>query len=181
MLTGDGAVGNEAFDAGADEILSSPVFGAGLPAEAERHLREAALSYHLAEVSEQHLFEARRIAPTHVAVLIGLYRFYFYKNRLEETLEIARTCLIRAAIDNSLPLDWRDVKRGDAEFGSYDAVLPRFFMFVLKGYAYLQLRLGEHAEGREAATKLIELDPTDKVGASLLLSVLDGLEAEDAD
>ena len=43
MLTGDGAVGSEAFDQGADEILSSPVFGAGLPAEAERHLREAAL------------------------------------------------------------------------------------------------------------------------------------------
>ncbi|MBY6239997.1 hypothetical protein [Methylosinus sp. Sm6] len=181
MLTGDGAVGNQAFDAGADEILSSPVFGAGLPAEAERHLREAALSYHSGDVAEQHLFEARRIAPTHVAVLIALYRFYFYKNRLEDTLEIARTCLTRAAIDNSLPLDWREVRRGDAAFDSYDAVLPRFFMFVLKGYAYLQLRLGEYEEGREAANKLLELDPTDKVGATLLISVLDGMEAEDVD
>jgi tetratricopeptide (TPR) repeat protein len=181
MLTGDGAVGGAAIEAGADEILSSPVFGVGLPPEAERHLREAALSYHLGDVAEQHLFEARRIAPNHVAVLIGLYRFYFYKNRLEETLEIAKACLLRAAIDNSLPLDWREVKKGDAEFDSYEAVLPRFFMFVLKGYAYLQLRLGEHEEGREAASKLLELDPTDKVGAGLLLSVLDGLEAEDVD
>jgi tetratricopeptide (TPR) repeat protein len=181
MLTGDGAVGNQAFDPGADEILSSPVFGAGLPPEAERHLREAALTYHLGDIAEQHLFEARRIAPTHVAVLIGLYRFYFYKNRLEETLEIARSCLTRAAIDNSLPLDWREVRKGDANFASYDAVLPRFFMFVLKGYAYLQLRLGEYAEGREAANKLLELDPTDKVGATLLISVLDGMEAEDVD
>jgi tetratricopeptide (TPR) repeat protein len=181
MLTGDGAVGSETFDSGADEILSSPVFGVGLPAEAERHLREAALSYHSSDIAEQHLFEARRLAPSHVAVLIGLYRFYFYKNRLEETLEIARTCLIRAAIDNSLPLDWREVKPGDAEFASYEAVMPRFFMFVLKGYAYLQLRLGEYEEGREAATKLMELDPSDKVGASLLLSVLDRMEAEDVD
>ena len=59
--------------------------------------------------------------------------------------------------------------------------MPRFFMFVLKGYAYLQLRLGEYEEGREAAQKLLELDPTDKVGATLLLSVLAGMEAEDVD
>ena len=181
MLTGDGALGSETFDQGTDEILSSPVFGVGLPAEAERHLREAALSYHLGDVSERHLFEARRVAPTHVAVLIGLYRFYFYKNRLEDTLEIAKTCLTRAAIENSLSLDWRQVRPGDAAFGSYDAVMPRFFMFVLKGYAYLQLRLGEHEEGREAATKLLELDPTDKVGAKLLLSVLERMEADDVD
>ena len=139
------------------------------------------LTYHLGEVAEQHLFEARRLAPTHVAVLIGLYRFYFYKNRLEDTLEIAKTCLTRAAIDNSLPLDWREVQKGDADFANYEAVMPRFFMFVLKGYAYLQLRLGEYEEGREAAQKLLELDPTDKVGATLLLSVLAGMEAEDVD
>lgn len=180
MLNGDGALRNEAFDTG-DEILSSRVFGAGLPAEAERHLREAALSYHLGDVAEQHLFEARRLAPTHVAVLIGLYRFYFYKNRLEDTLEIAKTCLTRAAIDNSLPLDWREVRKGDADFANYEAVLPRFFMFVLKGYAYLQMRMGEHEEGREAAQKLLELDPTDKVGATLLLTVLAQREAEDVD
>lgn len=179
MSTGDGAIG-ETLEAGA-EVLSSAVFGAGLPAEAERHLREAALSYHLGDVAERHLFEARRLAPSHVAVLIGLYRFYFYKGRLEETLEIARTCLTRAAIDNSLPLDWRAVQRGDADFASYDAVLPRFFMFVLKGYAYLQMRLGEYEEGREALVKLLDLDPTDRVGAGVLLSVLDRMGDEDVD
>lgn len=180
MLTGDGAVRGETFEAGA-EVLSSAIFGAGLPPEAERHLREAALSYHLDDIAEQHLFEARRLAPSHAAVLIGLYRFYFYKGRLEETLEIARACLTRAAIDNSFPLDWRAVQRGDAEFASYDAVLPRFFMFVLKGYAYLQMRLGEYEEGREAVVKLLELDPSDKVGAGLLLSVLDRMGVEDVD
>jgi tetratricopeptide (TPR) repeat protein len=178
MLRGDDAVRSSGLDTGAD-VLSSPVFGAGLPAEAERHLREAALSYHLGDIAEQHLFEARRLAPSHVAVLIGLYRFYFYKGRLEETLEIAKTCLTRASIDNSFPLDWREVRRDDADFASYDNVLPRFFMFVLKGYAYLQMRLGEIEEGREAVQKLLELDPTDKVGARLLLSVLEQREAED--
>ena len=43
--------------------------------------------------------------------------------------------------------------------------MARFFMFVLKGYAYLNMRLGDIEEGRAAVAKLLELDPTDKVGA----------------
>ncbi len=54
-------------------------------------------------------------------------------------------------------------------------------MFVLKGYAYLQMRLGEYEEGREAIVKLLDLDPSDKIGAGVLLSVLDRMGDEDVD
>jgi tetratricopeptide (TPR) repeat protein len=162
-------------------ILAAPVFGGGLPPDAERLLYEAAHSYSEADVALAHLREARRIAPNHVAVLIGLYRFFFYKGRLQEALEIAQTCLIRAAIDNSLPLDWRDVQREQAPFASFDAPLARFFMFALKGYAYLNMRLGDIEEGRQAVSKLLELDPSDKVGAGVLLGVLEQRELDDVD
>lgn len=157
------------------------VLGAGLPAEAERHLKAAAGAYHLEEIAESHLFEARRLAPAHPAVLIGLYRFYFYKGRLDHALEIANACLLRAAIDASLPLDWRAVHVWHADFANYGALAPRFFMFTLKGYAYLNMRLGDTIEGREAVTKLLELDPSDKVGAKVLLEVLDRMGREDVD
>jgi tetratricopeptide (TPR) repeat protein len=114
-------------------------------------------------------------------VLIGLYRFFFYKGRLEEALEIARACLLRAAIDNSLPLDWRAVEPQHAPFASFDAPQARFFMFALKGYAYLNLRLGDLDEGRAATVKLLELDPSDKVGAAVLLGVLEQREQDDVD
>jgi tetratricopeptide (TPR) repeat protein len=169
-----------AFD-GEEGPLSAEIFGAGLPEEAERHLREASRSYDRSEVALAHLQEAHRIAPSHVAVLIGLYRFFFYKGRLREALGVASACLLRAAVDNSLPLDWRSVKRGDAAFDSFEAPLPRFFMFVLKGYAYLQMRLGDVDEGREAVIKLLELDPTDKIGARVLLDVFDRMGVEDVD
>jgi len=48
-------------------------------------------------------------------------------------------------------------------------MLPRFYLFTLKGYAYLQMRLGNLHEGRAAVMKLLELDPSDKVGARVLL------------
>ena len=157
------------------------VLGLGLPAEAERHLREAGLAYFQDEVAEEHLRAARAIAPAHAAVLIAFYRYYFYKGRLAEALEIARACLRKAADDTGLAADWRQVRRRDAEFDTYDAVLPRFYLFTLKGYAYLQMRLGNVAEGRDAAMKVQELDRDDKLGAKVLLGVLDRMGKADDD
>jgi tetratricopeptide (TPR) repeat protein len=160
-----------------DELLAYAVLGEGLPVEVEHRLREAGRAYAQDEVAERHLHEARRLAPDHAAVLIAFYRYYFYKGRLEDALEMARTCLAKAAVDMGLVPrlvgSWREVTRDDAAFDTYDAVLPRFYLFTLKGYAYLQMRLGNLTEGRDAAMKLLELDPNNKLGAKVLLDVLE--------
>jgi len=153
----------------------------GLPPEAEAHLRQAGAAYQDGAVAEQHLRLAEAAAPGHAAVLIGLYRFYFYKGRLKDALDVALVCLGKAADDNRLAPDWRKVKAGDADFGNFGAVLPRFYLFTLKAYAYLRMRLGDYAEGREVVNKLLELDPTDKVGAKVLLGVLDRMGQSDDD
>ena len=92
---------------------------------------------------------------------------------------MACECLTKAARDNGLQTDWRCVRASDAAFGSYDASLARFYMFTLKAYAYLHLRLGDYGEGRDAAMKLLELDPRGKVNAGLLLEVLRRAELAD--
>lgn len=162
-------------------ILADALLGGRLPARAAHHLREAGFSYHVDAIAEAHLREAQAAAPDHVAVLIGLYRFYFYKGRLSEALEIAKICLLKAARENDLPTDWRAVAATDAPFDRFEAMLPRFFLFTLKGYAYLQMRLGNLEEGAAAIAKLLELDPSDKVGARVLLDVLDRVGQEDED
>ena len=172
-------LGAEAVFLVEDAVLTAAVLGAGLPEAAEQHLRLAASSYRDDEVSEAHLWQAKAAAPDHPAVLIGLYRFYFYKNRLAEALSVARACLEKAAKDNGLPLDWREVKSTDAEFSDFGAILPRFYLFTLKGYAYLNMRLGHIEEGRAAVAKLLELDPSDKVGAKVLLGVLERMGRDD--
>ncbi len=154
-----------------DALLADALLGGGLPAAAARHLSQASLSYRHDAVAEQHLRDAQALAPDHAAVLIGLYRFYFYKGRLSEALDVARVCLAKAARDNNLDIDWRCVSPGDADFSSYDAILPRFYLFTLKAYAYLQMRLGNLTEGHEAVQKLLALDPSDKLNARLLLDV----------
>jgi tetratricopeptide (TPR) repeat protein len=167
------------MSAGEEALLADALLGAGLPEEAHQHLYEAGLAYQHDAVAEQHLRDAQALAPDHVAVLIGFYRFYFYKGRLREALEIAKLCLEKGARENNLPPDWRDVTAGDAVFSRYEDMLPRFYLFTLKGYAYLQMRLGNLEEGRAAVTKLLELDPSDKIGASVLLGVLERMGQDD--
>ncbi|MEF3368135.1 hypothetical protein V3H18_16490 [Methylocystis sp. 9N] len=170
----------ESFDE--KEFLEAAVLGYGLPPEAQLCLEYASDVYADSEEAEKYLKEAEKLAPDHAAVLIGLYRFYFYKGRLQEALHIANLCLHKAARENNVSLDWRSVKREDAVFDRYEEILPRFFLFTLKGYAYLQMRLGALEESRVAIMKLLELDPSDKIGAKVLLQVLDrvGLDEEDA-
>lgn len=162
-----------------EALLANALLGGGLPPAAEFHLWEAGLFYHQDDIAERHLREAQALAPGHAAVLIGLYRFYFYKGRLAEALDVARACLAKAARENNLAADWRNVRAGDAGFGRYENSLPRFYLFTLKGYAYLQMRLGEVEEGRAAVIKLLELDPSDKIGANVLLGVLNRMGQDD--
>ncbi|OCK53886.1 hypothetical protein [Bradyrhizobium sp. LMTR 3] len=160
-------------------LIAHTLLGDGLPREAEDHLWQAGLSYHLDEIAEKHLHEAQALAPGHAAVLIGLYRFYFYKARLAEALEVAKLCISKAARENGLSDDWRRVSATDAAFACDENSLSRFYLFSLKAYAYLQMRLGNLDEGNAAANKLLELDPTDKIGAKVLLDVLERIGQDD--
>ncbi|EGD60378.1 TPR repeat-containing protein [Novosphingobium nitrogenifigens DSM 19370] len=160
-------------------LMDDPLLGGGLPIEAQVHLDRAALCYRHSDVAETHLLDAARIAPGHASVLIAFYRFYFYKGRLIEALDIARECLAKAMAQNVLGEDWHAVEPDDADFSDWGALHPRFFLFSLKAYAYLNMRLGRYAEGRRAAEKLLFLDRADRIGARVLVDVLDRMEAGD--
>ncbi len=67
----------------------------------------------------------------------------------------------------------------DAAFSDYAAALPRFYLFTLKAAAYLSMRLGDSGRGRAMATKLLELDPSDKIGAKVLLGVINRVGLDD--
>jgi tetratricopeptide (TPR) repeat protein len=162
-------------------FLAASVLGGVLPPDAEQHLRAAGLNYADDAVAERHLAAAARLAPDHAAVLIGRYRYFFYKGRWAQALAVAGECLAWAARHLRLPADWRQARRDAADFDDYDAVLARFYLFTLKGYAYLHLRLGQLGEGQAAARKLLELDPKDRLGGQVLLDVLLRLERGDDD
>ena len=156
--------------AACDELPSSLV---GLPAEAADHLHLAGVNYTQDSIAEHHLAEALRLAPEHLAVQVGYYRYLFYKGRLAEALRQLDVCLDQAAGQGGLPRNWHEAHQSDADFGSFDSIWPRFYLFALKAHGYIQMRLGHQEAGRAAILKVMELDPSDKVGAKILLDVLD--------
>uniref|UniRef100_E6QRU1 Tetratricopeptide repeat protein n=1 Tax=mine drainage metagenome TaxID=410659 RepID=E6QRU1_9ZZZZ len=176
--------GNEVAQTDFGEWLDVACLGGMLPPSVAADLQRAAAAYHLDEVAESYLMQAYARAPDHPAVHIALYRFYFYKNRLTEALVVAQRCLTKTAKDLGLPMDWRDMPSDHTVFASHGdnfAAAPRFYLFTLKACAYLNMRLGELAQGAEMVTKLMAMDPGDKLGGSVLRGILDRVGRHDDD
>ncbi len=151
-----------------------------LPAVAAEQLRLASLAYADSAKAEMHLTLARAVAPGNPVVKIGEYRYYFYKGRLQEALNVALDCLVIVAGEINIPSQWRSVEPYHANFRG-DEPAHRFYLFCLKAYAYLLLRQNRMAEGRDAVNKLLQLDPDNKVGGQVLLDVLERIGKDDYD
>jgi tetratricopeptide (TPR) repeat protein len=114
------------------------------------------------------LEQARAAAPRHPAPLIALYRFYFYGHQLAQARSVGEDAL--AVARTALGPNFGDVAPAD-ELTRHDAAV-RFYLFTLKGLAYLNMRLGDMDEARQMLNALRRLDPQDHVGGGLLLHVL---------
>lgn len=150
--------------------LDAAVLGLALPREVEAALREAGAHRADAVRAMAALMRAQSLAPDHPAVLIAFYRHHFYGHRLQLARDVARRALVVAAQPLGLPSVWRETPRQPLAGARHDAA-TRFYLFVLKGYAYLSLRLDDPVEARDALALLRALDPQDCVGAALLEGV----------
>lgn len=159
--------------------LDMAVLGAGLPPVAESLITRAGQVRADAGQALSLLEIARSLAPDHPACLIALYRFHFYGNRLFDARRVALDAIRVAGSLLRLPEDWQAVPA--SAFVGELSPLPRFFLFSLKGYAYLSLRLGEIEEGRRVLRRLAELDPQNQTGHTLLMDVLARMGREDDD
>lgn len=142
--------------------------GGGLSPQVNALISRAGLLRHLPQEALPLLEQARAEAPRHPAPLIALYRFHFYGHQLaqaravgEDALAIARTAL-GPDFGDTPPLD--EATRSDAAV--------RFYLFTLKGLAYLNMRLGDMDEAQLMLKELRRLDPKDHIGGALLFHVL---------
>lgn len=141
-----------------------------LPAEAERALRQAGLSWADEVEAERWLQRAAQLAPSHLAVHIGRYRNAFYRHQYADAVLHAHACLAHVARARNFAGDWRQVRAGDADFASEDADL-RLWLRALQALGYVLMRAGRLEDGRDAWGKVLELDPADRFGTGRLLAL----------
>jgi hypothetical protein len=154
----------------ADDLaaFAEGAIGGGLSPQVTALITQAGLLRHLPQQALPLLEQARAAAPGHPAPLIALYRFYFYGHQLDQARAIGEDAL--AIARTALGPNFGDVPPGDeATLG--DAAV-RFYLFTLKGLAYLNMRLGVMNEAQLMLKELRRLDPQDHVGGALLFHVL---------
>lgn len=124
------------------------------------------------ERAEALLLQAMDDAPESEAVLIALYRFYFYRGELTKALALAERCIEHGARDIGVDPDWRQVVADEIDFGDFSLPRHRFYLFSLNAYGYLLARLGRMEQSEQALSAVIRLDPQDRIGSARLLGVV---------
>lgn len=126
------------------------------------------------ERARELLYEARDLDPDQLEVYTALYKFLFYRGHLDEAREVAEESLARAALRGGFAVDWQrlDIHSGD---WSVDDGPARTYLYSLKALAFISLRRGEQAQGKELLDKLNELDPQDQVGGSVIRQLAEAL------
>ncbi len=145
-------------------------FNEPLPDGVEALLAEAAEEYGEPEC-EPLLLKAFFYAPESLAVLVSLYRFYYYQKRYPETLVTASHALRLSGQRLGFPDDWREL-RPEHHTPELPLGLVRFYLLALKGAAYVKMRLGELEEGEAMIDTVMSLDPEDRLGGSVLKEVM---------
>jgi tetratricopeptide (TPR) repeat protein len=161
--------------AGEDMYFDEPV-----SPDVEGLLLDAARRYG-EDGAEQSLLRAYFLEPSHLTVLVALYRYFYYRHRYREALIIADRAIAIVASRLDIPIRWQDLSEQDlGQSVQSSMTLTRFLLMAIKGSGYLLMRLGETQEALARFEKIAEVDTSDRLGITELLSIARSALAEDA-
>lgn len=126
------------------------------------------------ETAESLLLEAQKLAPDALTVYFSLYKFYFYKGKLEHAKKTVRKALKTASTLGGFDEAWADHTQGSACWASHDSP-AHFYLFSLKALAFIRLRRGDPQTCHAILAKLRILDPQDTIGAGVIAAIADGI------
>lgn len=160
-----------------ERVLFSP----NLPEAVNQLLQAAVTASHANQPLAEKLF--RQAQDTDRACLqtyFALYKFYFYQGRLLEAEREVIAALQEAAHQGKFPCDYHRLAREVGTWNLYASEIGLFYLYSLKALAFIKLRLAQDAEARVILSLLRVLDPEDRCGASVIMSLAAALEEEEA-
>lgn len=156
------------------------MFAKDTPPEVNRYLQEAVAAYNDTERAETLLWTAQRMAPERLEVYVALYKFYFYKFRLDDAERVVFLALDTAAGQGGFNPDWQVLTPSSAQWSVQDGP-ERAYLYSMKALAFIRLRQEKTAEGEAVLAKLQELDPDDQVGGSVISQLAERLREGNLD
>lgn len=159
-----------------ERVLFSP----NLPEAVNKLLQAAVTASHADKPLAEKLFkQAQETDRACLQTYFALYKFYFYQGRLLEAEREAIAALEAAAHQGGFPSDYRRLARQADKVDMYASEITLFYLYSLKALAFIKLRRQQEVEARVILSLMQELDPEDRCGASVIMSLADAL-LEDA-
>lgn len=156
-----------------DFDTTSLYFDEPCPPRVEALIAEAAEGYASGE-GELPLLQAYFLAPQQLVVLVGMYRYYFYRHRLADADLVAKRAMAISGDRLGFPTDWRHLDALGLGAGIRQSMgLARFWLMSLKARAILALREGRLEQARTMLDKLRTLDEMDRLGVQPLIDLLE--------
>lgn len=109
------------------------------------------------------------LAPNTLTAYRCLVKFFNRHRRFEEGLEAVADGMHEAARQSGIGLNWPAWRPEEFQPG-FPA--QRFLLMSLKALGFLELRRGNPAIAQRAVAKLMELDPQDGIGWSVVAALL---------
>ncbi|AFY78853.1 MAG: hypothetical protein IGR93_10920 [Hydrococcus sp. C42_A2020_068] len=127
--------------------------------------------------SQKYVNEALAKAEDNLDVLVGAYRFFFYKNNSEMAIKIAEKVSKKLKQENNLPDEWEKLQPILAERKNESPI--RMYLNAYAAQGFLLARLGKIEEAKEITERVKEIDEKRESCATTVFEVLTQPPEED--
>ena len=149
-------------------------FGRSIPPQVNALLQEAVASAENFERTCSLLYQAMELSPFQLEVYVALYKFCFYRGHIDEAEKVVMSALAKASEKGRFETDWQFLTPESTDWSEQEGP-ARVYLYSLKALSFIRLRQGEQKEAEMILKKLKELDPQDSTGASVIMSLAEGL------
>ncbi len=158
-----------------EKVLFSP----DVPEAVNELLQAAVTATHVDKPRAEALFkQAQALNSSCVQTYFALYKFYFYQGRLLEAEREVMAGLAEAARQGDFASDYRRLAWQHQKLDMYQSDITLFYLYTLKALAFVKLRQEHTSEAHVILLLLQELDPEDRCGSSVVMSLAKALIQE---
>ena len=108
----------------------------------------------------------------------ALYKFHFHHKQFLEAEYFVLAGMDEAATQDGFPADYYRLFRDKEQWDMYENKIRLFYLYCLKALAFIKLRREQIIQAQIILAIIKELDPEDRSGASVVMTIASALDAE---
>ncbi|MGK7931437.1 MAG: hypothetical protein AB4041_08380 [Microcystaceae cyanobacterium] len=132
-----------------------------------------------AELSEQYLKQAIDKANNNLDVLVGAYRYFFYKSKANIALEMANKVLSIIQVQEQLPTDWDSLQ--PILTNRQEEPMIRLYLNAYAATGYLFAKMGQLDQAKCVTERVKTIDKNRESCATTVFEVLTNPEDDEDD